>query len=176
MPNRGRFSALFFFSLDQDGNTANDNGVLLPPRMMGGGTLREPFNFTPMGVNPISPGSPHVRPMGVHRTCGGPDEIKKNTHPKNITALFRDRSGALTICQWVYVRDFPAGHVGMHVVNFAAEYHNLDAGADHLIGVGSHRPNNEGKMQWLFAVYATRAVQFHPRWGSSRFCPPACTH
>ena len=28
-----------------------------------------------------------VRPMGVHRTCGEPDEIKKNTHPKNITAL-----------------------------------------------------------------------------------------
>ena len=32
------------------------------------GTRREPFNSTPMGVNPISPGSPHVRPMG--RTCG----------------------------------------------------------------------------------------------------------
>ena len=26
--------------------------------------------------------------MGVHRACGEPDEIKKNTHPKNITALF----------------------------------------------------------------------------------------
>ena len=33
-------------------------------------TRPEPFNSTPMGVNPISPGSPHVRPMGVHRTCG----------------------------------------------------------------------------------------------------------
>ena len=52
-------------------------------------TRPEPFNFTPVGVNPISPGSPHVRPMGVHRTCGEPDEIKKNTHPKNVTALFR---------------------------------------------------------------------------------------
>ena len=30
---------------------------------------REPFNSTPMGANSISPGSPHVRPMGVHRTC-----------------------------------------------------------------------------------------------------------
>ena len=39
------------------------------------GARREPFNFTPMGVNPISPGSPHVRPMG--RTCGEPDEVKK---------------------------------------------------------------------------------------------------
>ena len=26
--------------------------------------------------------------MWVHRTCGEPDEIKKNTHPKYITALF----------------------------------------------------------------------------------------
>ena len=25
------------------------------------------------------------------RTCGEPNEIKKNTHPKNITALFRDQ-------------------------------------------------------------------------------------
>ena len=25
------------------------------------------------------------------RTCGEPDEIKKNTHPKNITALFREQ-------------------------------------------------------------------------------------
>ena len=42
----------------------------------------------PWGVNPISSGSPHVRPTG--RTCGEPDEIKKNTHPKKFTALFRD--------------------------------------------------------------------------------------
>ena len=34
------------------------------------GTRREPFNFTPMAVNSISFGSPHVHPMGVHRTCG----------------------------------------------------------------------------------------------------------
>ena len=42
-----------------------------------------------MAVNPISSGSPHVRPMG--RTCGEPDEIKKNTHPKKFTALFREQ-------------------------------------------------------------------------------------
>ena len=38
----------------------------------------------------ISSGSPHVlrAHTGVHRTCGEPDEIKKNTHPGNITALF----------------------------------------------------------------------------------------
>ena len=44
-----------------------------------------------MTVISISSGSPHVRctPMGVHRTCGEPDDIKKNTHPTNITALFQ---------------------------------------------------------------------------------------
>ena len=51
------------------------------------GTRREPFNSTPVAVNSVSFGSPHVRPMG--RTCGEPDEIKKNTHPKDTTALFR---------------------------------------------------------------------------------------
>ena len=56
------------------------------------GTPPEPFNVTPMGVNSIPSGSPHVRPMGVHRTCGEPDEIKKNTHPKCVTALSRDQA------------------------------------------------------------------------------------
>ena len=45
-----------------------------------------------MGVNSISSGSPHVRPIG--RTCGEPDEIKKNTHPEYITALFREQANA----------------------------------------------------------------------------------
>jgi len=58
------------------------------------GTRPEPFNFTPMGVNPISSGSPHVRPMG--RTCGEPDEIKKNTHPKIFTALFGEQATTAT--------------------------------------------------------------------------------
>ena len=43
-----------------------------------------------MGVNSISFGSPHVCAMG--RTCGEPNEIKKNTHPKYITALFREQT------------------------------------------------------------------------------------
>ena len=55
--------------------------------VQGAGKRHEPFNSTPMGVNPISSGSPHVRLMG--RTCGEPDEIKKNVHPKYFTALFR---------------------------------------------------------------------------------------
>ena len=51
-------------------------------------TRPEPFNFTPMGVNPPSSGSPRVRctPTGVHRACGGPNKIKKNPHLKNGTA------------------------------------------------------------------------------------------
>ena len=52
----------------------------------------EPFNFTLMAVNSISSGSPHLRPMG--RTCGEPGEIKKNTHPKYFTALFRERTAS----------------------------------------------------------------------------------
>ena len=53
------------------------------------GTPREPFNYTPMGVNSILSSSPHVRPTG--RTCGEPNEIKKNTHPKNTTLFFVGR-------------------------------------------------------------------------------------
>ena len=62
------------------------------------GTRPEPFNSTPMGVNSILSGSPHVRPMG--RTCGEPDEIKKNTHPKYFTALFREQ-GRLAPRAWL---------------------------------------------------------------------------
>ena len=68
------------------------------------GTRCEPLTSTQMAVNSISFGSPHVRctPMGVHRTCGEPNEIKcgepneikKNTHPKNITALFGDQDAS----------------------------------------------------------------------------------
>ena len=56
------------------------------------GTRREPFNSTPMAANSISSGSPHVRCTPMGRTCGEPDEIKKNTHPKNFTALFREQA------------------------------------------------------------------------------------
>ena len=33
--------------------------------------------------------------MGVHRTCGGPDETKKNTHPKYTTALLGEQVPAV---------------------------------------------------------------------------------
>ena len=48
-----------------------------------------PYNFTLMRVNSISFGSPHVRPMG--RVRGEPSKFNGNTHPKNVTALFRDK-------------------------------------------------------------------------------------
>ena len=54
-------------------------------------TRRGPFNSTPMGVNSIPPARLHVRPMGVHRTCRWAGEIKKNTHPKKITALYGEQ-------------------------------------------------------------------------------------
>ena len=57
----------------------------------------KPFNFTPMAVNPASPGaprarpsissgSPHVCPMG--RTCGGADGIKKTPVRKRLPLFF----------------------------------------------------------------------------------------
>ena len=45
-----------------------------------------------MGVSSISFGSPHVRPMG--RTCGAPNETKKNTHPTNVTVRSREQGVA----------------------------------------------------------------------------------
>ena len=56
-----------------------------------------------MGVNSISLGLPHVRPMGLHRTCGGPGEIKKHPHPRNVTA--RVRGQARTNLVWVVEGD-----------------------------------------------------------------------
>ena len=42
--------------------------------------------------------------MGVHRTCGEPDETKKNTHPKNIAALFRDQATLSSLREaWVFI-------------------------------------------------------------------------
>ena len=45
----------------------------------------------PVGVNLISSGSPHGRCTPMGRTCGEPDEIKKNTHPEYVTALSREQ-------------------------------------------------------------------------------------
>ena len=56
---------------------------LITAESQAGYILREPFNTTPMGADPISSGYPHVRctPMWALSTCGEPDETKKNTHP-----------------------------------------------------------------------------------------------
>ena len=63
-----------------------------------------------MGVNSISSGPPHVRPVG--RTCGEPNKIKKTTHPKNITALFRDQvdGGISAGVRIPSFRDFASNH------------------------------------------------------------------
>ena len=74
--------------------TAFDHGVCVADSTCtwaGEGTCREPFNLTPMVGKSISFGSPHVRPMWVPRTCSEPNEIERNTHPKNTTALFGEQ-------------------------------------------------------------------------------------
>ena len=64
-------------------DAGSDSWNQAPTRCFGGRmcTHRGPFNSTPTqwGVNSISFGPPRVCPMG--RTCGEPNEIKKNTHP-----------------------------------------------------------------------------------------------
>ena len=66
------------------------------------GTRPEPFNFTPMGVNSISFGSPHVRRMGVHRTCGRRNQEKyhKKPHPNNVTGLCGAGEYTASMSQW----------------------------------------------------------------------------
>ena len=56
-------------------------------RKISDGPRREPFNSTHMGANPIPSGSPHVRCTPIGRTCGEPDEIKKNTTRKTLLLL-----------------------------------------------------------------------------------------
>ena len=64
------------------GQGRGDNGGALASPA---GMCREPYSFTPMGGQFGFFRSPHVRPMWALSTCGEPNEIKKNTHPKNIT-------------------------------------------------------------------------------------------
>ena len=51
-----------------------------------------------MGVNSISFGSPRVRCTPVGRTCGEPNEITKNTHPKDILPFFSSGRHRLMKC------------------------------------------------------------------------------
>ena len=52
------------------------------------GTRREPFNFTPMGVNSISFGSPHVRCTPMGRTCGEPRRNQEKYPPEKYYRSF----------------------------------------------------------------------------------------
>jgi len=79
---QANFAFIEFASQEMANKAIQFNGTNLGDRMIAvkfskhphvkskPGTRREPFNFTPVAVNSISSGSPHVRPMGVHRTCG----------------------------------------------------------------------------------------------------------
>ena len=55
--------------------------------------------------------------MGVHRTCGAPDEIKKNTHPKNTTALFTRRYLPVVTA----VVDFYSGCAPLNITRMVAD-------------------------------------------------------
>ena len=69
------------------------------------------FNFHPDGgqfdfVWPPARTMRHT-PMWALGTCGEPNEIKKNTHPENITALSRDQVSLLAAIPnpgWMEVR------------------------------------------------------------------------
>ena len=70
------------------------HGITIGSEISGGVYASRAVQFHPMAVNPVSPGSPHVlrAHMGVHRTCGEPNEIKKNTDPEKYTPGKRYRS------------------------------------------------------------------------------------
>ena len=89
-PTQNKFT--LFFCSEQERDTSKQDEPWMPLKRVPG-TRREPVNSAPMAVNSISLGSPHARctPVGVHRTRGGPNETKKNTHPRHFTALFRVR-------------------------------------------------------------------------------------
>ena len=109
----------------------------------------------PIAPNPVSSGSPHVRPMGVHRTCGEPDEIKKDTHPECIAALAREQ-------------DHNPGEVGYYyslgklaqaspnlatLMQYGSSARLGEAGAGKGPGVNIHRTGGlvffAGRFEWL---------------------------
>ena len=126
----------------------------------GAGTRPEPFNSTPTGVNSIPSGSPHVRPMGVHRTCGEPDEIKKSTHPKYFTALFRAGVQSLLTVSGLGGMRPNIILLGM----FREREHATRAAEDQLVNFRQELTAQKRKMGT-----PQRAVQLHPHGGQSDF-------
>ena len=112
------------------------------------------------GINSISFGSPHVRPMGVHRTCGEHNETKKDTHPKYITAPLREQ---------VKIKvGVEADYEVAWTFNVLAETNGGNANA--TVVVGAHLdsvPEGPG----INDNGTPRAVSRSnpPRWGSIRF-------
>ena len=70
---------------------ATSRNVYLPP--LPNSTRREPFKFTPMGVNPISSGSPHVRPMWALSTVVSQTKSRKIPTRKMLPLFFVLRHG-----------------------------------------------------------------------------------
>ena len=78
------------------------------------GCASRAVQFHPMGVNSISFGPPHIRPMWALSACGEPNEIKKNTHPKNLPALchgqvHRTWNAVQAVCKEECTRDQSPG-------------------------------------------------------------------
>ena len=147
----------------------------------------------PMAVNPISSGPPRVRctPMGVHRTCGEPGEIKQNTHPKCITPPLRDQvarardGGGCDVS--VTSRSIPPGGGQFDFVWFPARTPHGGASYARVVGLTKSRKTPPTRILTLplFPVnrtcvdqllmklkgqrYASLAVQFHPDGGQFDF-------
>ena len=128
------------------------------------GTCHGPFNSAPMGVNSISCCPPHVRPMGLHRTCGEPGETKKDTctHPEYVTSLARAqvrrmlRSCGSSRSTGPHPRPFNSNPMGVKPMSSAWSL-------------------NVGRMGFNWISPARRGRTTLNGWGPIRFRPPTRT-
>jgi len=124
------------------------------------------------------------------RTCGEPDEIKKNTHPKYTTALFREQVGFALQPETAIRGECPVsprgatydlsvgftqsvqelaracrGHPSVFSYSLMNECdpRSVPALLDNISAIDSDVPFvwNDNKLH-QFTRYASRAVQFHP--------------
>ena len=94
--------------------------------------------------------------MGVHRTCGEPNEIKKNTHPNNITALFREQAyhGVSELVDYeVFFAALVLGFVYVLII-FELIHRTLSAMLGSFITLGvlsilNKRPSLETVVEWI---------------------------
>ena len=94
--------------------------------------------------------------MGVHRTCGEPNETKKNTHPKNTTALFREQAyhGVSELVDYeVFFAALVLGFVYVLII-FELIHRTLSAMLGSFITLGvlsilNKRPSLETVVEWI---------------------------